>query len=142
MYTHSVLTHDSFIIIICALSPTLQIASVSSSGLISEAVSFLNGAHLNPRGQLSNLFRRYHQTLSSTSTTSRGCSTQVHTPSLSSLVLSEIGVSHLNEEQLGQALSNMWTSLDSHSVGNSITVSDVLKQCRGTYTVISMFQEG
>ena len=111
-------------------------AGVTSTALVTEAVSFLNGAHLNPRGHLSNLFRRWHQTLSSTSTmASSGATAGQSSPSLSSLVLSELGVDRLDKDELSRALSNTWTSLDSQSVGGaSITVSDVLKQCRSEFT--------
>ena len=106
---------------------------MSSSVLVSEAISFLNGAHLNPRGQLSKLFRRYYQTRTASPPNTGAVSVEA-SPSLSSLVLSELGVNHLNKEQLSQALANCWTSLDSHSVNSgTITVCDVLKQCRGTY---------
>ena len=106
-------------------------ANISSSTLLSEAVSFLNGAHLNPRGQLSNLFRRYHQTLSTVSSTVSDGGPLQSTPSISSIILSELGVDKLDNEQLSQALANSWTSLDVRAVGGGITVNDVLKQCRG-----------
>ena len=103
---------------------------MSSGVLVSEALSFLNGAHLNPRGQLGSLFRRYYQTLTATPSNTK-TNTVESSPSLSSLVLSELGVNHLNEGQLNQALTNSWTSLDSCSVGGTIKITDVLKQCRG-----------
>ena len=100
-------------------------------------MSFLNGAHLNPRGRLSKLFRRYCQTRAA-SPSNTGASSVEASPPLSSLVLSELGVNHLNKEQLSQALANCWTSLDIHSTnGGSINVCDVLKLCRGTYTLAS-----
>ena len=112
---------------------------MSSAALVTEAVSFLNGAHLNPRGHLSNLFRRWHQTLSSASTTaasrSSGATAGQSSPSLPSHVLSELGVDRLDKQEVSRALSNTWTSLDCQSVGEaSITVSDVLKQCRSEFT--------
>ena len=104
---------------------------MANSGLVSEAVSFLNGAHLNPRGQLSSLFRRYHQTLSTASSTISDGGSSQPTPSISSIVLAELGVDKLTNEQLSQALANSWTSLNIDAVGSSITVNDILKQCRG-----------
>lgn len=106
-------------------------ANISSSALLSEAVSFLNGAHLNPRGQLSSLFRRYHQTLATASSTISDGGSSQPTPSISSIVLSELGVDKLTNEQLSQALANSWTSLNIHAVGGSVTVNDVIKQCKG-----------
>ena len=109
-------------------------ANLGSSVLLSEAVSFLNGAHLNPHGHLSNLFRRCHQTLASASSnTISGGSPRPSSPSLPSIVLSELGVSDLSNEQLKRALSNSWTSLDSHAVGDPVTVCDVIKQCQCMY---------
>ena len=113
---------------------------MSSSILLSEAVSFLNGAHLNPRGHLSKLFKRYYQART-TSPPSTGASSVEPSPSLSSLVLSELGVNHLNKEQLGQALANCWTSLDRHSTSSgTITVCDVLKLCRGTFVHNNVYE--
>lgn len=114
-------------------------ANISSSALLSEAVSFLNGAHLNPRGQLSNLFRRYHQTLSTVSSTISDGGSSQPTPSVSSVVLSKLGIDKLTNEQLSQALANSWTSLNIHAVGANITVNDVLKQCRGKWLVHLFF---
>lgn len=113
---------------------------MSSSVLLSEAVSFLNGAHFNPRGQLSKLFKRYYQTRTTTPP-STGANSVEPSPSLSSLVLSELGVNHLNKEQLSQALTNCWTSLDSHSTSSgTITVCDVLKLCRGTLVHTNIYE--
>ena len=111
----------------------LQLTTGVSSSILSEAVSFLNGAHLNPRGQLSKLFRRYYQTRSASSSPNAGVSSVEASPPLTSLVLSELGVNELNQKQLSQALANCWTSLDSHSINSgTITVCDILKLCRGT----------
>ena len=122
---HTVHTKIMYILVPCV--PHQQVASTA---LVSEAVSFLNGAHLNPRGQLGNLFRRWHRSLSST-TPATGVTSGQSSPSLPSLILSELGVDQSNRAEMSQALSNPWTLLD--SCRSSITVSDVLKQCKSEY---------
>ena len=43
---------------------SLYAVQVGGMGLVSEALSVLNGAHLNSSGRLGNLLRRYHHSLS------------------------------------------------------------------------------
>ena len=43
---------------------SLYMVQVGGMGLVSEALSVLNGAHLNSSGRLGNLLRRYHHSLS------------------------------------------------------------------------------
>lgn len=70
-------------------------------GLVSEAVSLLNGAHLNSSGRLGNLLRRYHHSLSTTTNTTthtrdtlikNSYDSDRHTQTLQSMVISELGV--------------------------------------------------
>lgn len=58
---------------------SLYVVQVGGMGLVSEALSVLNGAHLNSSGRLGNLLRRYHHSLSvARDTTSSVSDVEVH----------------------------------------------------------------
>ena len=62
----------SFRYYLCLPSVSMSLCLMSiqvgtAGGLLWEAVSVLNGAHLSPSGRLGNLVRQYHKAVSSTS---------------------------------------------------------------------------
>lgn len=77
-----------------AVSTTSCGMGIGGLGLVSEALSILNGAHLNSTGRLGNLLRRYHHSLSTTRDASNSDTDTHRSPSIHSMVFSELGVNH------------------------------------------------
>ncbi|XP_064397881.1 uncharacterized protein LOC135344579 [Halichondria panicea] len=88
--------------------------------LLSEAVSVLNGAHLNPAGRLGSFFRRYHHVVATATETDDSAP-------LSSALLSELGIRGLNSVQWRRAMEGVLTT----SPPVTPTVQSIIRQYTG-----------
>jgi ATP-dependent Zn protease len=121
-----------------AASSTSAGLGVGGLGLVSEALTVLNGAHLNYGGgsRLGNLLRRYHHSLAAAGSSrdshqSSSCSvTDTHSGSIQSMVISELGVSQDTwQKAIGSFRSDFFSLPNAGYVPNT---SQLLQPIRGS----------